>query len=78
MTVLNTPLHELEPETAAAVDAELLRQQTTLEMIASENFAPLEVMEAPDTVCLLYTFDADDDMQGVVFGSRRNTTKNRK
>ncbi|KUN01804.1 serine hydroxymethyltransferase [Streptomyces yokosukanensis] len=50
MTVLNTPLHELDPEIAAAVDAELNRQQTTLEMIASENFAPLAVMEAQGTV----------------------------
>ncbi|MEH0626141.1 serine hydroxymethyltransferase, partial [Streptomyces stelliscabiei] len=46
----NTPLHELDPEVAAAVDAELHRQQSTLEMIASENFAPLAVMEAQGTV----------------------------
>ncbi|MGW3464765.1 serine hydroxymethyltransferase, partial [Streptomyces olivaceoviridis] len=50
MTVLNTPLHELDPEIAAAVDAELRRQQSTLEMIASENFAPLAVMEAQGSV----------------------------
>ncbi|MFS4093453.1 serine hydroxymethyltransferase [Streptomyces sp. AF1A] len=50
MTVLNTPLHELDPEIAAAVDAELGRQQSTLEMIASENFAPLAVMEAQGSV----------------------------
>lgn len=50
MTVLNTPLHELDPEIAAAVDAELSRQQSTLEMIASENFAPLAVMEAQGSV----------------------------
>ncbi|MFF9378805.1 serine hydroxymethyltransferase [Streptomyces griseoluteus] len=48
--VLNTPLHELDPEIAAAVDAELRRQQSTLEMIASENFAPLAVMEAQGSV----------------------------
>ncbi|MDX2863464.1 aminotransferase class I/II-fold pyridoxal phosphate-dependent enzyme, partial [Streptomyces scabiei] len=39
-----------DPEVAAAVDAELHRQQSTLEMIASENFAPLAVMEAQGTV----------------------------
>ncbi|MEU9441741.1 serine hydroxymethyltransferase [Streptomyces sp. NPDC048304] len=50
MTVLNTSLHELDPEIAAAVDAELGRQQSTLEMIASENFAPLAVMEAQGSV----------------------------
>ncbi|MEU5183328.1 serine hydroxymethyltransferase [Streptomyces longwoodensis] len=50
MSVLNTPLHELDPEIAAAVDAELRRQQSTLEMIASENFAPLAVMEAQGSV----------------------------
>src|SRR4051794_41357491 len=50
MSALNTPLHELDPEIAAAVDAELDRQQSTLEMIASENFAPLAVMEAQGSV----------------------------
>ncbi|MBY8343242.1 serine hydroxymethyltransferase [Streptomyces spinosirectus] len=50
MTALNTSLHELDPEIAAAVDAELVRQQSTLEMIASENFAPLAVMEAQGSV----------------------------
>ncbi|MFD5568727.1 serine hydroxymethyltransferase [Streptomyces cadmiisoli] len=49
-TLLNTPLHELDPAVAAAVDAELLRQQSTLEMIASENFAPVAVMEAQGSV----------------------------
>ncbi|ALM38422.1 Serine hydroxymethyltransferase [Streptomyces sp. FR-008] len=47
---MNTPLHELDPDVAAAVDAELLRQQSTLEMIASENFAPVAVMEAQGSV----------------------------
>ncbi|MFI6844928.1 serine hydroxymethyltransferase [Kitasatospora sp. NBC_00085] len=50
MTVLNQSLHSLDPEIAAAVDAELHRQQTTLEMIASENFAPVAVMEAQGSV----------------------------
>ncbi|MEW2348991.1 MULTISPECIES: serine hydroxymethyltransferase [unclassified Streptomyces] len=49
-SLLNTPLHELDPEVASAVDAELHRQQSTLEMIASENFAPVAVMEAQGSV----------------------------
>ncbi|MET9484134.1 serine hydroxymethyltransferase [Streptomyces sp. NPDC006638] len=49
-SLLNTPLHELDPDVAAAVDAELHRQQSTLEMIASENFAPVAVMEAQGSV----------------------------
>jgi glycine hydroxymethyltransferase len=39
-----------DPEVAEAVDAELRRQQTTLEMIASENFAPVSVLEAQGSV----------------------------
>ena len=50
MSLLNTSLHELDPDVAAAVDAELDRQQSTLEMIASENFAPVAVMEAQGSV----------------------------
>jgi glycine hydroxymethyltransferase len=49
-SLLNTSLHELDPDVAAAVDAELNRQQSTLEMIASENFAPVAVMEAQGSV----------------------------
>ncbi|MBR8741138.1 serine hydroxymethyltransferase [Nocardiopsis sp. MG754419] len=48
--LLNRPLGELDPEVAAAVDAELARQRDTLEMIASENFAPQAVLEAQGTV----------------------------
>ncbi|MCK9873177.1 serine hydroxymethyltransferase [Nocardiopsis dassonvillei] len=47
---LNQTLGELDPEVAAAVDAELARQRDTLEMIASENFAPQAVIEAQGTV----------------------------
>ncbi|MER6158273.1 serine hydroxymethyltransferase [Streptomyces sp. NPDC001868] len=47
---LSLPLGALDPEIAAAVDAELRRQQSTLEMIASENFAPAAVMEAQGSV----------------------------
>jgi glycine hydroxymethyltransferase len=49
-TTLNSNLAELDPEIHAAVDAELRRQETTLEMIASENFAPLAVMQAQGSV----------------------------
>ncbi|WP_232832361.1 serine hydroxymethyltransferase, partial [Nocardiopsis sp. FIRDI 009] len=41
---------ELDPEVSAAVDAELERQRDTLEMIASENFAPRAVLQAQGTV----------------------------
>ncbi|MFI0786253.1 serine hydroxymethyltransferase [Streptomyces lydicus] len=47
---LSLPLSRLDPEVATAVDAELRRQQSTLEMIASENFAPAAVMEAQGSV----------------------------
>ncbi|MEU0582911.1 serine hydroxymethyltransferase [Streptomyces sp. NPDC006132] len=47
---LALPLGELDPEIAAALHAELDRQQSTLEMIASENFAPAAVMEAQGSV----------------------------
>ncbi|MFD6171602.1 serine hydroxymethyltransferase [Streptomyces coeruleorubidus] len=50
MTALDTPLHELDPAVAAALGAELERQQSTLEMIASENFAPVAVLEAQGSV----------------------------
>ncbi|NBM19362.1 serine hydroxymethyltransferase [Streptomyces sp. GC420] len=50
MSLLNSSLHEVDPDVAAAVDAELHRQQSTLEMIASENFAPVAVMEAQGSV----------------------------
>jgi glycine hydroxymethyltransferase len=48
--LLDAPLAQLDPEVAAALDAELARQRGTLEMIASENFAPLAVMEAQGSV----------------------------
>src|SRR5215510_9578032 len=50
MSLLNSSLHEVDPDVAAAVAAELHRQQSTLEMIASENFAPVSVMEAQGSV----------------------------
>ena len=44
------PLHEVDPEVAEAMDAELARQQRTLEMIASENFVPQAILEAQGSV----------------------------
>ncbi|MEU0313475.1 serine hydroxymethyltransferase [Nocardioides sp. NPDC006273] len=48
--VLTASLATLDPEVSEQIDAELSRQQTTLEMIASENFAPAAVMEAQGSV----------------------------
>lgn len=43
-------LAELDPQIRAVLDAELERQRTTLEMIASENFVPRAVLEAQGSV----------------------------
>jgi glycine hydroxymethyltransferase len=48
--VLTRSLAETDPAIHAALQQELLRQQGTLEMIASENFAPTAVMEAQGSV----------------------------
>ena len=48
--VLDQDLADVDPEIAAAISAELHRQQSTLEMIASENFAPVAVMQAQGSV----------------------------
>ncbi len=48
--VTNRVLADLDPEVHRAISAELGRQQNTLEMIASENFAPLAVMQAQGSV----------------------------
>ena len=50
MTTFDQHLSEVDPEVAAAVADELNRQQSTLEMIASENFAPVGVLEAQGSV----------------------------
>ncbi|MGN6276157.1 MAG: serine hydroxymethyltransferase [Solirubrobacterales bacterium] len=44
------PLSQVDPDIAAVLDAELRRQQRTLEMIASENFVPQAVLEAVGSV----------------------------
>ena len=46
----NAPLAEVDPEIAEIIAGELGRQQQTLEMIASENFVPLSVLEAQGSV----------------------------
>ena len=43
-------LAQADPEVDQAIAQELIRQQSTLEMIASENFAPTAVMEAQGSV----------------------------
>src|SRR5690242_15163895 len=48
--VLDRPLADTDPQVSAAISAELVRQQSTLEMIASENFAPVAVMQAQGSV----------------------------
>jgi glycine hydroxymethyltransferase len=48
--LLNRSLADTDPEVAAAIGAELHRQQSTLEMIASENFAPVSVLSAQGSV----------------------------
>ena len=48
--VLQRQLVDADPEVHAAITAELTRQQSTLEMIASENFAPIAVMQAQGSV----------------------------
>jgi glycine hydroxymethyltransferase len=50
VSVLDRSLTELDPDVAELLDAELARQRGTLEMIASENFAPLAVMQAQGSV----------------------------
>jgi glycine hydroxymethyltransferase len=47
---LDLDLAAFDPEVHRAITAELHRQQSTLEMIASENFAPTAVMQAQGSV----------------------------
>ena len=49
-SVLDAPLSELDPEVSALIGRELRRQQLGLEMIASENHAPLSVLQAQGSV----------------------------
>ncbi len=47
---LNASLAEADPEVAEQIANELARQQNTLEMIASENFAPVAALQAQGSV----------------------------
>jgi glycine hydroxymethyltransferase len=47
---LNRPLSEVDPEIAEVLSLELARQQRTLEMIASENFVPVSILECQGSV----------------------------
>ncbi|GAB2995409.1 serine hydroxymethyltransferase [Amycolatopsis acidiphila] len=49
-SVLDRALGDYDPGVAVAIEAEPTRQQSTLEMIASENFAPNAVLEAQGSV----------------------------
>jgi glycine hydroxymethyltransferase len=46
----NRPLAEVDPEIGQVLDDELHRQERTLEMIASENFAPQAVLDCQGSV----------------------------
>jgi glycine hydroxymethyltransferase len=46
----NARLHESDPELAAAIDAELAREQDGIELIASENIVSAAVLEAQGSV----------------------------
>lgn len=48
--VIDQTLSQFDPEVAALIDLELIRQREGLEMIASENLAPLAVMQAQGSV----------------------------
>src|ERR671939_1017526 len=48
--LFTSPLADVDPEVAEAIGRELERQQRTLEMIASENFVPLSVLECQGSV----------------------------
>ncbi|MGO3884961.1 MAG: serine hydroxymethyltransferase [Mycetocola sp.] len=46
----NAPLSEVDPEIAAVLEQELGRQRDYLEMIASENFVPVSVLQSQGSV----------------------------
>ena len=47
---MSAPLAEVDPDIAELLDKELHRQRDTLEMIASENFAPRSVLQTQGSV----------------------------
>lgn len=48
--LFNAPLSEVDPEIAAVLDQELGRQRDYLEMIASENFVPVSILQSQGSV----------------------------
>ena len=48
--LFNAPLSEVDPEIAAVLEQELGRQRGYLEMIASENFVPVSVLQSQGSV----------------------------
>ena len=50
MSVLDERLSDFDPEIAELIGKELERQRSGLEMIASENHAPVAVMQAQGSV----------------------------
>lgn len=48
--MMSQSLAQIDPEVSQALEQELRRQQTTLEMIASENFVPQAILEAQGSV----------------------------
>ncbi|MGH3431829.1 MAG: serine hydroxymethyltransferase, partial [Thermocrispum sp.] len=50
MSIHDEQLATFDPDVHAAITAELRRQQDTLELIASENFAPVAVLQAQGSV----------------------------
>ncbi|MDR1393897.1 MAG: serine hydroxymethyltransferase [Bifidobacteriaceae bacterium] len=50
MDYSSLPLKQVDPEIQAVLEGELARQRRTLEMIASENFVPLGVLQAQGSV----------------------------
>ena len=49
-SVFNAPLSEVDPEIAEVLELELGRQRDYLEMIASENFVPVSVLQSQGSV----------------------------
>ena len=50
MSVNDQSIAEIDPDIAQVLDRELARQQSTLEMIASDNFVPRAVLQAQGSV----------------------------